>query len=83
MAHDALQLEKQLAAFQRYPPGADGRLCEAGPGLLTEPLEELIEPKIVHAARDGEETLSRTRAFSLLQSAARFASTSFRSSCPR
>jgi hypothetical protein len=39
-------------ASEGNAPGGHGRLGEAGPGLLAEPLEEFVEAEVVHTARN-------------------------------
>src|SRR5450756_2007569 len=40
------------AGFQDNAPGAHRRLRESGPGFPAVPLEEFVEPQVVHATRD-------------------------------
>jgi hypothetical protein len=42
----------QAAVFKRYPPRADGGLCEAGTRRLLEPSHELVQGHVIYALRD-------------------------------
>jgi hypothetical protein len=60
----------EAAGLQFRAPGVHGGLGEAGARFPALPGEKLVEPEIVRALRDRDDTLSSTSVFNLRQSAA-------------